>query len=105
MTLRAKKLGILLSTRPDAPGFQHGLQLAEQALANGVTVYLYCIDEAVMGVADRRLQAMKARGLNLYACAYAAQRRHLPVSDDAVFSGLSIVSDLMAGTDRFVSFN
>ena len=54
---------------------------------------------------DRPLQALAARGLKLYACAYAAQRRRLPVNDKAIFAGLGIVSDLMAATDRFVSFN
>jgi sulfur relay (sulfurtransferase) complex TusBCD TusD component (DsrE family) len=105
MLLRGKKLGLLLSTRPEQPGFRHGLHLAEAALRQGVRVYLYCIDDAVWGLADAQLQALKARGLNLYACAYGAQRRNIPVSDLAVFSGLAVVSDLMAATDRFLSFN
>ncbi|MCX8155778.1 MAG: DsrE family protein [Verrucomicrobiae bacterium] len=103
--LRGKKLGILISTRPDQPGFHHGLGLAEAALAVGVDVYMYCIDDAVVGVGDARLQELKQRGLKLYACAYGAQRRNLPMSDLAIFAGLTVVSDLMAGTDRFVSFN
>jgi sulfur relay (sulfurtransferase) complex TusBCD TusD component (DsrE family) len=102
---RAKKLGILVSARPGAPAFRHGVRLAEAALAAGVDVYLYCIDEAVHGAADPGLQALKARGLKLYACAYGAQRRRLPLDDRATFAGLTVVSDLMAGTDRFVSFN
>lgn len=103
--LRGKKLGILISTRPDQPGFQQGLLVAEAALAQGVDVYLYCIDDAVMGVADARLQALKPKGLKLYACAYGAQRRNIPMSKLAIFAGLTVVSDLMAGTDRFLSFN
>src|ERR1700722_12047115 len=43
VSLRGKKLGILLSAPPDRPGFQHGLGLAEAALSVGVEVYLYCI--------------------------------------------------------------
>jgi predicted peroxiredoxin len=105
MQLHGKKLGVLLSTRPDQPGFTHGLKLAEAALAKGVDVYLYCIDDAVTGVGDARLQALKARGLKLYACAYGAQRRNLPLNELATYAGLTVVSDLMAGTDRFVSFN
>jgi predicted peroxiredoxin len=105
MSLRGKKLGLLLSTRPDQPGFKHGLGLAEAALSAGVEVYLYCIDDAVRGIDDPRLQSMAARGLKLYACAYAAQRRDLPVSGAAIFAGLGVVSDLIAATDRFVSFN
>lgn len=105
MQLNGKKLGVLLSTRPDQPGFTHGLKLVEAALAKGVDVYLYCIDDAVTGVGDARLQALKARGLKLYACAYGAQRRNLPLNELATYAGLTVVSDLMAGTDRFVSFN
>jgi hypothetical protein len=101
----ARKLGILLSTRPEAPGFRHGVRLAETALDAGLEVYLYCIDEAVSGVSDPELQRLKARGLVLYACAYGAQRRNLPSSGEAVFAGLTVVHDLIASTDRFVSFN
>ena len=103
--LREKKLGLLLSTRPDTRHFRHGLNLANAALAAGVMVYLYCIDDAVLGLADPQLQELKRRGLKLYACAYGAQKRNIPTSDLAIFSGLSLVSDLIASTDRFVSFN
>jgi len=105
MDLRGKKLGLLLSASPADSNFQRGLRLAETALGRGVDVYLYCIDEAVKGVGDPRLQSLSARGLKLYACAYAAQRRGLPVNEEAVFAGLTIVNDLIASTDRFVSFN
>lgn len=105
MSLRGKKLGVLLSTHPDQPGFKHGLGLAEAALNEGVDVYLYCVDDAVHGVSRPQLQSLAARGLKLYACAYAAQRRRLPVNDKATFAGLAVVSDLIAATDRFVSFN
>lgn len=102
---RPRKLGILLSTRPELAPFRHGLQLAATALEAGVDVYLYCIDDAVLGVADTELQALKAGGLKLYACAYGAQRRNVPVNDLAAFAGLTVVSDIMASTDRFISFN
>ena len=104
MLLRGKKLGLLLSTLPDQPGFVHGVRLAEAALARGVDVYLYCIDDAVRSVSDPRLQTLKERGLKLYACAYGAHQRGLPVNDQATFAGLTVVSDLIAGTDRFLSF-
>jgi hypothetical protein len=105
MSLRGQKLGLLLSVRPDTDSFRHGVRLAGAALGQGVDVYLYCIDEAVPGVSDPDLQALKSRGLKLYACAYGAHRRHIPLDDRAVFAGLTVVSDLVAGTDRFVSFN
>jgi hypothetical protein len=100
-----KKLGVLLSVPPGHPNFERGLRLVETALNRGVAVYLYCVDEAINGVADAKLQSLKGRGLNLFACAYAAQRRGIPVNDAAAFAGLTVVSDLMTATDRFVSFN
>ena len=105
MDLRGKKLGVLISCRPEEPGFRHGLRVAETAMKRGVNVYLYCIDEAVNGVANPELQKLKASGLNLYACAYGAHKRNLALTDSATFAGLTVVNDIIAGTDRFVSFN
>jgi hypothetical protein len=95
----------LLSTAPEHASFAHGIKLAEAALARGVDVYLYCVDEAVAGLTDPRVQVLKTIGLKLYACAYGAQRRQILISDQAIFAGLTVVSDLIAATDRFVSFN
>ena len=105
MSLQGKKLGVLISVPPGHPNFVHGVRTAQAALDKGVTVYLYCIDEAVRGVDDADLQSLRARGLILYACAYGAQHRRIPLSDRATFAGLTLVNDLMVGTDRFVSFN
>ena len=71
----------------------------------GCDVYAYCIDEAVPGVSRLDVQALKAKGLKLYACAYGAHRHGVPINDLAAFAGLTVVSDLIAGTDRFISFN
>ena len=103
--LRGKKLGVLISCPPDAPGFRHGLHVAEAAMKRGVNVYLYCIDEAVKGVADSHLQKLKTTGLNLYACAYGAHKRNMALTEHATFAGLTVVNDIIAGTDRFVCFN
>ena len=103
--LRGKKLGVLISCRPDQPGFRHGLRVAAAAMRRGVNVYLYCIDEAVLGVADPELQQLKATGLNLYACAYGAHKRNIALTEHATFAGLTVVNDIIAGTERFVSFN
>jgi len=100
-----RKLGILISARPESGSFTHGLRFAGAALEAGCDVYLYCIDDAVPGVARAEVQDLKARGLKLYACAYGAHRREVPVDDRAAFAGLTVVSDLVAGTDRFVAFN
>lgn len=105
MSLRGKKLGILISCRPDEANFDHGLKVARAALAEGVDVYIYCIDDAVTGVENLDLQSLKANGLKLYACAYGAHRRNYPLNDKAMFAGLTVVNDIIAGTDRFLSFN
>jgi sulfur relay (sulfurtransferase) complex TusBCD TusD component (DsrE family) len=105
MSLHGKKLGLLLSALPSQPGFQHGLSLADAALEQGAEVYLYCVDEAVHGVGEPRLQSLAARGLKLYACAYGAQQRGLERNPHAIYAGLALLNDLMAATDRFVSFN
>ena len=105
MPLAPKKLGVVISVPPDHPNFTHGVCLAETALAQGVDVYLYCIDEAVRGLGDARLRKLKADGLKLFACAYGAQRRNVPMSEQATFSGLSILNDVIACADRIVSFN
>lgn len=105
MVRQEKKLGILVSASPKRPNFEHGLHLAAAALAAGVDVYLFCIDDAVSGVGDSRLQAMRERGLKLFACAYGAERRGILARQQAVFAGLAVVSDLLSATDRFISFN
>lgn len=105
MAHSGKKLGILISAAPDQANFTHGLRLADAALSAGIQVYVYCIDDAVTGVHDPSLQALKQRGVILYACAYGAHRRNLPLSEAATYAGLTVVNDLMASTDRFVSFN
>ena len=104
MELRGKKLGLLVCGAPATPSFRHALGLAEAAIGAGVKVYLYCIDDAVPGIDHPQLQELKQQGLNLFGCAYAADRRQIALSDSAVFSGLGTVSDLMAGTDRFLVF-
>jgi len=99
-----KKLGLLLSVGPSQPAFEQCLALARAALEQSIAVYLYCIDEAVRGLDHHQLRELQHAGLTLYACAYGAQRRDLPINDLATFSGLGTLSDIMVGTDRFVSF-
>jgi sulfur relay (sulfurtransferase) complex TusBCD TusD component (DsrE family) len=105
MAQEPRKLGILLSVAPDHPNFNHGLQLAAAALNARDEVYLYCLDEAVHGVADERVQTLRAHGLRLFACSFATQRRRLPQTENALYGGLTMLNDVMATTDRFVSFN
>ena len=105
MSGEPKKLGLMVSVAPDEPGFDQALGQAEEGLAKGEKVYLYCIDDAVPGLSDPRLAKLRADGLNLFGCAYSMRQRKLPLDDSAVFSGLSVLSDIIADTDRFESFN
>ena len=88
-----------------ARGIFKALGQAKAALARGDKVYLYCIDDAVPGLSDPRLAKLKGDGLNLFGCAYSMRQRKLPLDDSAVFTGLSVLSDIMADTDQFESFN
>ncbi len=105
MSGEPKKLGLMVSVAPDEPGFDQALGQAEEGLAKGEKVYLYCIDDAVPGLSDPRLAKLRADGLNLFGCAYSMRQRKLPLDDSAVFSGLSVLNDIMVDTDRFESFN
>ena len=104
MPLKGKKLSLLLSAAPHDPAFAHGLGLARAALAAGMDVYLYCIDEAVAGVEEPSLQALSAGGAKLFACAESAQRRRLPTAGHAAYGGLTVLGELIAETERFVAF-
>jgi sulfur relay (sulfurtransferase) complex TusBCD TusD component (DsrE family) len=101
---RDRRLSILLAAAPDQPGFEHGVKLARAAVAQGVRVYLYCIDDAVSGLGDGPLSDLRTGGVQVYGCAFAAERRGLPLHPDIVYGGLALLSDLMSGTDRFVAF-
>lgn len=103
--LKGRKFGLLLSCGPGRPGFQQGIALAATALKRGLDTYLYCLDDAVAGVGDTGLQSLCRSGLKLYACAYGAQQRGLPLDDRATYVGLTLLSDMFASTDRMVSFN
>jgi sulfur relay (sulfurtransferase) complex TusBCD TusD component (DsrE family) len=103
--LTGKKLGLMLACAPTSAKFHHGVLLAEEALKQGLRVYLYCIDDAVAGAADERIRRLVEAGAHLFACAYGAQQRDLPRDDAVTWSGLSTLSDIIAGTDRFLCFN
>ena len=77
----------MVSSGPEAVSFDCAFRLAEAALGEGAQVYLYYMDEGVRGVADKRAQMLKARGAQLFACAYSAQRRDIPIDESAAFSG------------------
>jgi hypothetical protein len=102
--LAGKKLGVLLTTAPDHPNFRPAVALMTAAIDSGLRLYLYCIDEGVRAVATPELQALKARGMNLFGCAYGAGHRRIALDDSAAWSGLTVLADVVGSTDKFVSF-
>jgi len=95
----------MLSTAPEHANLETALGLSAAALDRGADVYVYLIDDAVAAVDDPRLQALAERGLKLFVCAYGCQKRRQPLSDKATNCGLVVLTDLINGTDRFVSLN
>jgi len=102
MSLTGKKLAILIAAGPNEPGFAGGTRLAQDALAEGVDVSVYCIDDGVTGIEDPRLKGLN--GMKLFACAHSAERRRLPMVPGPTYSGLALLSSLIAASDRFVAF-
>jgi sulfur relay (sulfurtransferase) complex TusBCD TusD component (DsrE family) len=88
-----KKLGLMISTAPEHANLVTALGLSNAALDRGAQVYLYLIDDGVAAVEDPRVQALAARGVRLFVCAYGCQKRGLPLTD------------VISGTDRFIALN
>jgi len=105
MAPAGRKLGLMLSTAPDHPNLETALGLSRAALDAGDDVFLYLIDDAVAAVDDGRLLALADRGLKLFVCAYGCQKRRRPLSDRATNCGLVVLTDVINGTDRFLSLN
>ena len=104
-SLQGKKLAVLLSTSPDKSGVQTAVNLSKAALARGVEVYLYLLDDGVLNFDQPAIDELLTQGINLYCCAYAAQRRNIPRSEKAVFGGLFVLLNLINSCDRFIAFN
>lgn len=105
MELKGRKFGILLSTHPEHPNLETCLDLSREALASGVDLYLYLIDDGVRAIDDDRILELGRRGAKLFVCAYGCQRRGLPITDKAAYCGLVVLTDLINGCERFVALN
>ena len=102
-----KKLGVLVSTGLEHANHAHAVGLADAALEAGADLYLYLIDDGVRLLEDPRVRALPARGAKLFVCAYGCQKRRIPLVEHEGLSycGLVVLTDLINGTDRFVSLN
>ena len=98
---RQSTLGMLLTTAPGSVEFRSGMALAEEAQRKGIRVFLYLLDESVKGA--REMRRLTEQGVQISACAYAAQRRSLPFCEHIVYGGFSMLNDIIAHSDRFVS--
>lgn len=107
MDLARKKFGLLLSTGLDHANLETAVGLADAALARGVQLYLYLIDDGVHALDDPRIRTLPDRGAKVFVCAYGCQKRHLPLRDPerVTYCGLVVLTDLINGTDRFVALN
>ncbi len=99
-----KKLGVLLTTDAAHPNFRPAVALMNAALKGGARLYLYCIDEGVRAVSTPEIQALKERGASVFGCAYGAGRRNIVLDENAAWSGLTVLADVVGSTDKFVSF-
>jgi len=105
MQYAGKKLGLMLSTGPENGNLDTAVGLSEAALDRGAQVYLYLIDDGVAAVDHPRVQALAERGARLFVCAFGCQKRGLPLSERATNCGLVVLTDVINGTDRFLSLN
>jgi len=107
MDLAKKKFGLMLSTGLDHPNLETAIGLADATLARGAQLYLYLIDDGVAAMDDPRVRALPDRGAKVFVCAYGCQKRSRPLTDGdrVTYCGLVVLTDLINGTDRFVSLN
>ena len=99
-----KKLGVLLSTPPENKNLATVVSLLNDAVHDGVTGYLYFIDDGVLSIGLPEIDALADSGIHLFACAYGAQRRGVSQNDKVVFAGLVVLADIIKGCDRFLAF-
>lgn len=107
MDLNKRKLGLLLSTKPEHANLPTAVRLSKAALERGVDLYLYLIDDGVLAMDRPEVQELAARGAKLFVCAYGCQKRGIPLSDGDTFTycGLVVLTDLINGCERFIALN
>ncbi len=107
MDLSKRKLGLLLSTKPEHRNLETAVRLSRAALDHGVDLYLYLIDDGVLAKDRTEIQELAERGAKLFVCAYGCQKRRIPLSDPDRFNycGLVVLTDLINGCERFFALN
>lgn len=102
-----RKLGLMLSTSPDHANLDTAVRISRAALERGVDLYLYMIDDGVLTVDRPEIRDLAERGAKLFVCAYACQKRGIPLSepDRLNYCGLVVLTDVINGCDRFLALN
>ncbi|NUN92470.1 MAG: DsrE family protein [Verrucomicrobiae bacterium] len=96
------KLGLMLASPPDRPELAEASRLANEAMDRADTVFLYLIDDGVRSLDASEIEGLRRRGVRLFACAYGAKKRGIAWDPaKAVFSGLTVLVDVITGCDRF----
>ena len=95
----------MLSTPPEDKNRGTAVALATAAIEEGIETYLYLIDDGVYNLDLPEINILKNSGVRLFACAYGARQRGIPLNDQAIFSGLVTLSDIIKGCDRFIALN
>jgi predicted peroxiredoxin len=98
------RTGFMLASPPDHPNLTTVDKLTEAALQEGHEVYLYLIDQGTQCLNTDAVGRLSKNGVKLFVCAYGAQKWNVPITDQATFCGLVVLSDLMKGCNRFLSF-
>lgn len=104
---RKKKLGVLLATPPATGDVSTVAGICQEALQANIDVYVYLIDEGVRNVDDQRVIGLSKAGAKVFACAYGCQRHGVPtdrLGPGVTLCGLVVLSNIMAGCDRFLAF-
>ncbi|MBX7157730.1 MAG: hypothetical protein K1X66_05025 [Verrucomicrobiae bacterium] len=95
MGIAIKRLGVLLAAGPVSKGFIEARVKIEEALREGYSVYLYAVDEGVLGLAEWQ----KLKGVHCFGCAFSARQRELELEESIIYGGLSLLSDLWASVE------
>lgn len=99
------KLGLLLASPPDRPEWETVRQRASSALHVGDDVYLYLIDDGVRNLNQPGMEDLRKSGIHLFACAYGAKNRGIAWdTDQATFSGLTVLVDMISACDQFLAY-
>jgi hypothetical protein len=96
------RTAVLVLAGPEDPCTSRWVAGIEEILSTGEEVYLYLVDRGVLHLVEGTFFPGDRENLKLYACAYGARRYHVSFTEPVVFSGLTVLSNLITGCTAFV---